>query len=356
VNTVCFDFGSGVCSNSQEIATMSRAQLSAQSLGTYYAKDLLAKTQGKDPVNCILALYDSKEGRSNYIGEAISQREHGAQAARAALEDGADEDTIIAALLHDVGHLITQAPQMQGNLGTRDHEGLGAWFLRTLGFPEKTCALVERHVEAKRYLTWKMPEYYARLSDASKGTLAQQGGPMTTSEGEAFEKDPLYKTIIAMRTYDERAKVVDMPDLKPIEAYAEMMRRCLRRKAIRDMYDRDGYVLLKDALSPEAKKLFVQWADEIQAWDASVKGKWMIYYENVNGQETLCRTENILPYHDGMRRLLCEDEVKRIVDELLGEESALFKEKINYKLPGGGGFPPHREFSNHCGPKLDPLN
>jgi 2-aminoethylphosphonate dioxygenase len=91
------------------------------------------------------------------------------------------------------------------------------------------------------------------------------------------------------------------------------------------------------------KRLFVDWADEIQNWDSSVKGKWMIYYENINGKETLCRTENILPYHEGMRKLLLEGEVKRITDDLLGVDSAIFKEKINYKLPGGGGFPPHRE-------------
>ena len=322
---------------------MSRAQLSAQSLGAFYAKDALMKNGG-NPIQAIMNLYDSPQGRSNYIGEAISQQEHAAQAARAAYEDGVDEDSIIAALLHDVGHLLTDAPQMEFNLGTKEHEAVGAWFLRTLGFSDKTAALVERHVEAKRYLTYKMPEYYNRLSDASKGTLKQQGGPMTKSEAEAFENDPLFKTIIAMRTWDEKAKVVDMPDLKPVSFYADMIQRSLRRKQARDLYMRDGFVVLKDALSPALKQQCVKWSDEIQNWNAEEKGKWMIYYETVDGKETLCRTENILPYHEGMRKLLCEGELKRITDDLLGEEAALFKEKINYKLPGGGGFPPHRKF------------
>lgn len=321
---------------------MSRAHLSAEALGTFFAKDLLAKTSG-DAVKAILTLYDSPLARSNYIGEAISQEEHAAQAARAAIEDGVDEDAVIAGLLHDIGHLLPEAPQMDFNLGTKNHEGLGAAFLRTLGFSDKTCALVERHVEAKRYLTYKMPEYYAKLSDASKGTLKQQGGPMTKSEAEALEKDPLFKYIIMIRTWDEKAKVVNMPDLKPVAWYADMMRRSLRRKEIRDMYIRDGFVVLKDVLSPQVKRQVVQWGDEIQNWDANVKGKWMIYYENVNGVETLCRTENFLPFHDGMRKLLLEGEVKRITDDLLGEEAAIYKEKINYKLPGGGGFPAHRK-------------
>jgi len=319
-----------------------RARLSPQSLGTYCAKEALSRHEA-DAVRSILALYDSKEGEANYIGEAISQKEHAAQAARAALEDGFDEDSAIAALFHDVGHLLSDIPRMEGNLGAKEHELVGSWFLRTLGFSDKICALVERHVDAKRYLTWKMPEYYNRLSDASKGTLKQQGGPMTKAEGEAFERDPLFKTIIAMRMWDEKAKVVDMPNLKPVSAYADMLTRSLRRKAAREMYLRDGFVVLKNVLTPELKTNLVKWADEIQNLDPAVKGKWMIYYETIDGKEKLCRTENFLPYHEGFRTLLCESELKKITDDLLGEESTLFKEKINYKLPGGGGFPAHQD-------------
>lgn len=299
--------------------------------------------EDEKPVFVLMGLYNSAMGKSEYIGEAISQREHAAQAARAAMEDGQPEDVVLAALFHDIGHLLPDQKQMTGNLGTVDHEFLGSAFLRGLGFSDITCALVERHVEAKRYLTWKMPDYYNKLSAASKGTLAQQGGPMTDNEGKAFEADPLGKKIVQMRTYDERAKVVDMPNLKPVEWYADMVTRSLRRKAARDLYLRDGYVLLKRALPQDLKKKVVEWTDEIQTWDQDTKGKWMVYYETVQGKETLCRTENFLPFHDGMKNLLCEGELKRIVDDLLGEDSALFKEKINYKLSGGGGFPPHQD-------------
>ena len=68
-----------------------------------------------------------------------------------------------------------------------------------------------------------------------------------------------------------------------------------------------------------------------------------MYYEEVDGKELLCRTENFLPYHDGMRGLLETGEVPDIVEAILGERGTLFKEKINYKLAGGGGFPPHQD-------------
>lgn len=322
---------------------MSRAFLSVESLGTFLAKEALLRHH-HDPVKILVDLYLGPGGEANYIGEAVSQREHAVQAAQSAREDGFDDDTVIAALLHDVGHLLEDAPQMDYNLGSKDHERLGGSFLRTLGFSDKTCQLVQRHVDAKRYLCCTMPEYYSRLSEASKGTLLQQGGPMNKQEADQFEKDPLHKTIVAMRTFDERAKVVDMANLKPFGEYQEMMYKSLQRKRAKELYERDGFVVLKHALSPQVKGQVAEWADQVQNWDQSEKGKWMVYYErDKNGQDVLCRTENILPYHEGFRSLLTEGEVKLITDELLGEESALYKEKINYKLPGGNGFPAHQD-------------
>ena len=77
---------------------------------------------------------------------------------------------------------------------------------------------MESHVEAKRYLTWKDPNYYAQLSDASKKTLEYQGGRMEKDEAEAFEKYPLFDLIIKMRLWDEAAKIEHQPvsDLEDI--------------------------------------------------------------------------------------------------------------------------------------------
>ncbi len=155
---------------------------------------------------------------SDYIGEAINQLEHALQCAHFARQAGADDEAVIAALMHDIGHLIdAHAPSMAG-LGVIDHEILGADYLRSLGFSETVARLVEGHVQAKRYLTFSKPAYAARLSDASRGTLDWQGGPMTAEEAAAFEADPLFRQMLAVRTWDERAKVVGLQVL-PLADY-----------------------------------------------------------------------------------------------------------------------------------------
>jgi len=228
-------------------------------------------------------------------------------------------------------------------LGTSNHETLGRYFLDALKLPGKTCLLVDYHVKAKRYLCWKNPSYYKKLSDASKGTLRMQGGPMEEDEARKFEADPLFESSIKMRTWDEKAKIVK-PDFKvpELETYTDMIVRAVRRRCARDSYANDGFILLKNALTAEQKKNLISWIDDIQNWPATA-GKWMLYFETINGKEALCRTENFLPYHDGVRNLLTEGELQRIISELLGCESCVFKEKINYKLSGGGGFPAHQD-------------
>jgi putative nucleotidyltransferase with HDIG domain len=151
-----------------------------------------------------------------YIGESVSQLEHGLQAAFWASEARQDEVVILAALLHDVGHLVdTTAPQMDG-LGTLDHEELGAVYLRALGCSKALAHLVRSHVLAKRYLCYRTENYWARLSPASQGTLEWQGGPMNRDEAVDFEGDPWFEVILRMRVFDEKAKDPHMvvPDLE----------------------------------------------------------------------------------------------------------------------------------------------
>ena len=88
------------------------------------------------------------------------------------------------------------------------------------------------HVQAKRYLTFIVPDYYENLSEASKQTLAKQGGPMTEDEAEAFESDPLFQQKILMRYWDEEAKVagLEVPDL---ESYRPMIIMHLKNTHLR---------------------------------------------------------------------------------------------------------------------------
>lgn len=146
-----------------------------------------------------------------YIGEPVSQLEHALQCAHLATTSGADDETVLAALFHDIGHLCEE----RGEYGVIDHAAIGADFLRLKGMSEKVCQLVLGHVEAKRYLTAVDADYYSQLSEASKITLALQGGPMSAEEVQNFEKDPLFDLKIKMRYWDEQAKIpnLSVPDL-----------------------------------------------------------------------------------------------------------------------------------------------
>lgn len=151
-------------------------------------------------------------GEGAYFGEPITQVEHALQSAYLAEQAGADDETIVAALLHDIGHLLPpeSAEGYMDGYGTVDHEKLGADFLRARGFPEKVAQLIEHHVNAKRYLVFKNPKYFARLSEASLKTLEFQGGPMSEAEAATFEANPYFKGILQMRTWDEQAKIPDL--------------------------------------------------------------------------------------------------------------------------------------------------
>lgn len=164
------------------------------------------------------------QGQADYIGEPVSQLEHAVQAAQLAERAGERDEVIIAALFHDIGHMVDSAETM-GGYGNADHEGLGAEYLKGLGFSDTVCSLVKGHVQAKRYLTYKHPAYYEKLSEASKQTLEYQGGRMTADESAAFEADPLFALHLKMRAWDEQAKIEGqaLPDMTKYKEMAERL-------------------------------------------------------------------------------------------------------------------------------------
>jgi 2-amino-1-hydroxyethylphosphonate dioxygenase (glycine-forming) len=177
-------------------------------------------------VNEIMFLYES-HGNEDYIGEPVSQIEHMCQCAQLAQAAGADDDVVLAAFFHDIGHLCEFAfPEKKllhmDDCGIIDHEKLGADYLRSIGFSEKIAKLVRSHVAAKRYLTYHFPNYYNQLSDASKKTLQFQGGVMTAEEAFAFEEDDLFDLYIAIRKWDDLAKKTQQP-LPDLQQYRQMM-------------------------------------------------------------------------------------------------------------------------------------
>ncbi len=178
--------------------------------------------QATKNVDEVFALYE-QYGQADYTGEPVSQIEHMAQAAQLAEEEGYDDEVILAAFFHDIGHLcefVFPVKQMDG-AGVADHETIGADFLIQKGFSEKIGKLVKSHVPAKRYLTFKYPEYFEKLSPASKTTLSDQGGMMKIEEAERFENDHYFLLYIKLRKWDDLAKETNTP-LPSLEKFKKM--------------------------------------------------------------------------------------------------------------------------------------
>ena len=167
-------------------------------------------TPAQQVVEQVFGLYE-QSGAKDYIGESISQIEHMSQAAQQALAEGFDDEVVLAAFFHDIGHICGDNSDNMGGYGVVSHERLGADYLRRAGFSERLARLVEYHVQAKRYLTLRQPGYIEQLSEASRRTLAYQGGVMSAAEAEAFEQNPLCGISLRLRHWDEQAKQLHIP-------------------------------------------------------------------------------------------------------------------------------------------------
>ncbi len=164
---------------------------------------------GEDPEARLQRLLDLLEAsaRADYIAEPVSQLEHALQAAQLAEAAGAPAAEVLAALLHDVGHLCDPGAERMEGVGVMHHEEVGARYLESLGFGPEVTELVRGHVAAKRYLVAARTDYAGRLSAASRRTLVHQGGAMDDAERRAFDADPRRDAKLRLRAWDEEAKV-----------------------------------------------------------------------------------------------------------------------------------------------------
>jgi [1-hydroxy-2-(trimethylamino)ethyl]phosphonate dioxygenase len=175
----------------------------------------------------------AEKGSSAYFGEDVSQLEHALQAAYFAQQEGASDALVVAALAHDIGHLVEEIAEDIADHGVdAKHEEIGYRWL-SQRFDKDVVEPASLHVSAKRYLCATDPAYFGKLSAASVQSLELQGGAMNAGEVKAFEANAYYREAVALRHWDDRAKVVGLAT-PPLEFYRELVNTVATRP-------RDGY-------------------------------------------------------------------------------------------------------------------
>lgn len=128
--------------------------------------------------------------------ESVDELAHALQSAQRALFDGADDELVLAAALHDIG----RSPLVESH-GHAHDKAAREWL--TPRFGERVGWLAGAHVVAKRYLAATQPGYLDGLSGVSVATLHAQGGAAVDA---AFTEHPWWSDALRLRRYDDAAK------------------------------------------------------------------------------------------------------------------------------------------------------
>jgi [1-hydroxy-2-(trimethylamino)ethyl]phosphonate dioxygenase len=166
-------------------------------------------------------------GGEAYFGEPVTVLEHSLQAAWFMQRKNAEASLVVAALLHDVGHLLHDAGEDAAARGLdTHHEELGTEALKD-HLPDSVLDPIRLHVAAKRYLCFAQSRYLAALSPASVESLALQGGPMSSGEAMAFLDLPHAQEAVTLRHADDAAKVegLAVPELSSYRPLVEALWR-----------------------------------------------------------------------------------------------------------------------------------
>lgn len=129
--------------------------------------------------------------------EAVDELDHALQATARAIDDGADDELVLAAALHDLAH-----SPLFGDVAAGRHDKVAQDWL-TPRFGDRVGWLAGAHVAAKRYLVATDPDYATTLSDVSIDSLHHQGG---AGVDPAFVEHPWWPDALRLRRYDDAAK------------------------------------------------------------------------------------------------------------------------------------------------------
>lgn len=130
--------------------------------------------------------------------EAVDELAHALQAGYLARADHADDELVLASVLHDIGRSPLLGPAQDHR-----HDAVARHWLAPR-FGERVGWLAGSHVAAKRYLVLTDPDYATRLSPTSIASLAHQGGAGVDSR---WTDHPWWPDALRLRLFDDGAKV-----------------------------------------------------------------------------------------------------------------------------------------------------
>ena len=166
-----------------------------------------------------------RRGAEQYSGEPVTQLEHALQCAALAEAEGADDELVTAAFLHDLGHLLQDLGETPTLRGVDDvHQYAALPFLRGL-FGERVLGGIQLHVDAKRYLCATRPGYHDALSEDSKRSLKLQGGTFSDEQAQTFIARSGAADAVRLRIWDDLAKTAGAPT-PPLSHFMARARRC----------------------------------------------------------------------------------------------------------------------------------
>jgi phosphonate degradation associated HDIG domain protein len=305
----------------------------------------------------------SSRAHGKYGLENISQLEHMLQTAWLAEQLNEPPAFVLAALLHDIGHLTADLGDNPADDGIDNHhENLGAnWLAPRL--PAAVSEPVRLHVEAKRYLCAIDPGYVAALAPDSVLSLRLQGGPMSPTECEAFLSKPFARDAVRLRRLDDQAKREDL-SLPPLEHYLRHL-SALKPDAVdretRSAFHKFGFVVIRNFFTqPEtqflrnastqfgtaaASQLEQAVRDGVTLANLAQRDpQSLIVVPEASSATQVCRFEYLLG-SDPQFAQFVHQRMEPVLSSLHGEPFIPFKDKENEKHPGGGAFRPHQDFA-----------
>jgi len=170
-------------------------------------------------------------GQTSYSGEPVTQLEHALQSGALAEAEGASDELVTAAFLHDIGHLLNRQGETPTARGIDDlHQYFALPFLRAV-LPESVLEPIRLHVDAKRCLCAIDQTYFGRLSIDSVRSLELQGGIFSDDEAQTFLQKPFAEDALRLRRWDDLAKEANRatPD---IDHYLHVVSRVMEKHAV----------------------------------------------------------------------------------------------------------------------------